>query len=276
MVMKELKISERRACKVIGQIRSTQRYIPVENPEQEVLEQRVVEIAEEFGRYGYRQVTDMLNMEGFDVGKDRVFSIWQREGLKIPQKQPKRSRLWLADGSTIRLRPEYKNHVWSYDFVSDQNYGGKKFKILNIIDEYTRECLASHVARRIRSQDVILILADLFLKRGIPKHIRSDNGPEFIAKKLVNWMRVLDIQPLFIEPGSPWENGYCESFNGKMRYELLNGELFYSLMEARIIIERWRVHYNTKRPHSSLGGRPPAPETFQPNMKPLAQDLLTQ
>lgn len=276
MVVRELKISERRACKVIGQIRSTQRSEPKPNHEQEKLEARVIELASEYGRYGYRQVTDLLQMEGWSVGKDRVYSIWQREGLKVPQKQPKRSRLWLADGSCIRLRPEFKNHVWSYDFVSEQTYDGRKFKILNIIDEHTRECLASHVARRIRSQDVILILADLILKYGIPKHIRSDNGPEFIAKKLVTWIKSLEVQPLFIQPGSPWENGYCESFNGKMRYELLDGETFYSLLEAKIIIERWRVHYNTKRPHSSLGGKPPAPETFQPTFKLLAQDLLTQ
>ncbi len=276
MVVRELKVSERRACRAIGQIRSTQRYQSLPNQVQEKLESRVIELATEYGRYGYRQVTDLLNMEGWSVGKDRVFSIWQREGLKVPQKQPKRSRLWLADGSCIRLRPEFKNHVWSYDFVSEQTHDGRKFKILNIIDEFTRECLASHVARRIRSQDVILILADLFLKHGIPKHIRSDNGPEFIAKKLVAWIRGLEVQPLFIQPGSPWENGYCESFNGKMRYELLDGEIFYSLLEAKIIIERWRVHYNTRRPHSSLGGMPPAPETFRPTLITLAKDLLTQ
>ena len=275
MVMRVLKVSERRACKTIGQIRSTQRYEKVPNQEQAKLEERVIGLASEYGRYGYRQVTNLLNMEGFDVGKDRVFSIWQREGLKVPQKPPKRSRLWLVDGSCIRLRPEYKNHVWSYDFVSEQTHDGRRFKILNIIDEFTRECLASHVARRIKSQDVILVLADLFLKYGIPKHIRSDNGPEFIAKKLVAWIKNLEIQPLFIQPGSPWENGYCESFNGKMRYEFLDGEIFYSLLEAKILIERWRTIYNTKRPHSSLGGRPSAPQTFQPSLKPLAQALLT-
>lgn len=276
MVVRELKVSERRACRAIGQIRSTQRYQPTPNQVQEKLEGRVIQLASEYGRYGYRQITDLLKMEGWDVGKDRVFSIWQREGLKVPQKQPKRGRLWLADGSCIRLRPEFKNHVWSYDFVSDQTHDGRKFKILNIIDEYSRECLASVVARRIRSQDVILVLADLFLKHGIPKHIRSDNGPEFIAKKLVAWIKSLEVQPLFIEPGSPWENGYCESFNGKMRFEFLDGEIFYSLLEAKILIERWRVHYNTKRPHSSLGGRPPAPETFRPTFNTLAKDLLTQ
>lgn len=223
-------------------------------------------MASEYGRYGYKTITGMLNMEGWDVGKDRVYSIWCEEGLKVPQKQPKRARLWLADGSCIRLRPTHQNHVWSYDFVSDQTADGRKFRILNIIDEYTRECLASFVARRIRSQDVIFILADLFLKHGVPEHIRSDNGPEFVAKKLLKWFHTLDVKPLFIAPGSPWENGYCESFNGKMRYFLLDGELFYTLLEAKIIIERWRIHYNTKKPHSSLDYLPPAPLAREVNM----------
>lgn len=275
MVMRTLKVSERRACKTIGQIRSTQRYQRLQNPEQVRLEKRVIELATEYGRYGYRQITNLLNQEGFGVGPDRVYTIWRREGLKVPQKQPKRARLWLADGSCVRHRPKYKNHVWSYDFVSEQTHDGRKFKILNIIDEYTRECLASFVARRIRSQDVIMVLADLFLERGCPRYIRSDNGPEFIAKKLQHWLNDLRVKPLFIHPGSPWENGYCESFNGKMRYELLNGEIFYSLLEAKVIIEKWRNHYNGKRPHSSLGGKPPAPETFEPSFKQLEKILLT-
>lgn len=275
MAKRELGVSERRACRVIGQVRSTQRYRPLPNEDQEKLRGRVIAIASEFGRYGYRQVTDLLNMEGWSVGKDRVYSIWRQEGLKGPQKQPKRARLWLADGSCIRHRPEYPNHVWSYDFVAERTHDGRPVKILNIIDEFTRECLASHVARRIRAQDVILILADLFLQRGCPQFVRSDNGPEFIAKKLVSWMKKLEVQPLFITKGSPWENGYCESFNGKMRNELLNGEIFFSLLEAKIMIERWRKHYNTRRPHSSLGGRPPAPEAWQPNLKLLASDLRT-
>lgn len=261
--MTELHVSERRACNAIGQLRSSFRYESKPNPEQEKLRDRVISVAAEFSRYGYRQVTNILNMEGFDVGKDRVYRIWREEGLKVPQKAPKRGRLWLNDGSTIRMRPEYRNHVWSYDFVSDRTHNGTPYKILNIIDEFSRECIASFVARRIRSNDVIVVLAELFLKHGCPKYIRSDNGPEFIATKLKQWLKNLQVNPLYIEPGSPWENGYCESFNGKMRYELLNGEIFYSLLEAKIIIERWRNHYNTKRPHSSLGGRPPAPVTIQ-------------
>lgn len=213
----------------------------------------------------------MLNNEGFKIGKDAVYTIWREEGLKVPSKQPKRKRLWLADGSCIRLKPEYENHVWSYDFVSDQTHDGRKFRILNIIDEHSKKSLVSLVQRRINSWDVILTLADLFLEYGIPKHIRSDNGPEFIAKRLVSWLKGLEVGPLFIQPGSPWENGYCESFNGKMRDECLDGEIFYSLKEAKILIERWRNEYNTIRPHSSLGGKPPmAPETFALNINGLA------
>jgi len=267
-VRKKLKVSERLACRVIGQLRTTQRYAARPNPEREKIRQRIVELASLSGRYGYKTITSLLQLEGFDVGKDSVHRVWREEGLQVPQKQPKRSRLWLADGSCIRLRPTHKNHVWSYDFVSEQTHDGRKFRILNIIDEYTRECLVSFVARRIRSQDVILILADLFIEHGIPEHIRSDNGPEFVAKKLMQWFKTLNVKPLFIEKGSPWENGYCESFNGKMRYLLLDGEIFYSMFEAKVIIEAWRRHYNEVRPHSSLGGRPPlAPETREANLK---------
>lgn len=223
-----------------------------------------------YGRYGYRKVTGLLNFEGWDVGKDSVYTIWREEGLQVPEKQPKRGRLWFNDGSCIRERPLYPNHVWSYDFVADRTRDGRPIKILNIIDEFTKECLVAFVDRRICSREIIFILADLFLARGCPKHIRSDNGSEFIAKKLLKWFKTLEIAPLFIEPGSPWENGYCESFNGKMRYELLNGELFYTLKEAQIIIEKWRRQFNTIRPHMSLGYKAPCPETCAPDWEKLA------
>ena len=257
-----LSISERRACRAIGQLRSSHRYQPRANPFRAQLTERVVGLAKAYGRYGYKTITSMLRMEGWDVGKDCVYRIWRQEGLKVPRRQAKRARLWRADGSCIRLRPTSPNHVWSYDFVAETTREGRPFRILNIVDEYTRECVASFVARRIRSQDVILVLAELFLSRGKPQHIRSDNGPEFIAKRLRHWLTSLQVKPLFIEPGSPWENGYVESFNGKMRDQFLNGELFYTLREAQVMIERWRTHYNTQRPHSSLGGRPPVPETI--------------
>ena len=202
----------------------------------------------------------MLRQEDRTVNHKRVERIWRREGLKVPKKQPKRGRLWLNDGSCIRLRPEYKDHVWSYDFVIDRTYDGRAFRILTIIDEYTRECLAILVKRSISSQDVIDQIFNLFIFRGIPEHIRSDNGPEFTAKAVRGWLNRLGVKTLFIEPGSPWENGYIESFNGKLRDELLNREVFDTLTEAKVLLERWRREYNQVRPHSSLGYRPPAPE----------------
>ncbi|MEN3794880.1 IS3 family transposase, partial [Fulvimarina sp. MAC3] len=185
------------------------------------------------------------------------------EGLKVPQKQPKRGRLWLNDGSCIRLRPEYPNHVWSYDFVESRTHDGRKFRMLNVIDEFSRESLAIRIDRKLNSINVIDVLTDLFILRGPPGHVRSDNGPEFIAKAVREWIVAVGAKTAFIEPGSPWENGYCESFNSKLRDELLNGEIFYSLAEAKVVIEKWRGHYNTARPHSSLGYRPPAPEAVQ-------------
>jgi transposase InsO family protein len=268
--MEKFEISERRACKVLEQSRCSQRYKNVVNPFENILRERVIHFAKLYGRYGYKKVTGLINLDGLKVGKDRVLRIWREEGLKVPNKQPKRARLWLADGSCIRLRPEYSNHVWSYDFVADRTRDGRAIKILNIIDEYSKECLISYVARKITSTEIIFILAELILIYGCPKHIRSDNGSEFVAKKLLHWFKTLEIAPLFIEPGSPWENGYCESFNGKMRYELLDGEIFYTLQEARVVIESWRRHYNTQRPHQSLGYRVPVPETYYINYERLA------
>ena len=221
-------------------------------------------LASNYGRYGYRRVTAMLNDSGMVVGKDRVQRIWRREGLKVPQKQPKRSRLWLNDGSCIRLRPEYPNHVWSFDFLEAPTHDGRRLRLMTLIDEFSRKCLAIRVARRINAIGVIETLADAMLFEGIPVHIRSDNGPEMVAKVLRQWLSELGTKSLYIEPGSPWENGYCESFNGKLRDECLNGEIFYSLREAQVVIESWRIHYNTKRPHSALGYRPPAPVTITP------------
>jgi putative transposase len=198
------------------------------------------------------------------VNVKRVWRIWRREGLKVPTKQPKRRRLWLNDGSCIRLRPSRRNHVWAYDFVQDRTHDGRTFQMLTVIDEFTRECLAINVARRLRHDDVLQVLADLFTRHGPPDHIRSDNGSEFTATAVRDWLPRVGVQTLFIEPGSPWENGYNESFNGKLRDELLNGEIFTTLREAQVLIERWRQHYNTVRPHSSLGYKPPAPEAILP------------
>ena len=261
-VVEELGVSERRACRVLGQYRSTQRKVP-QTPDDEVaLTADMIELARQYGRYGYRRITKMLRTVGWSVNKKRVERLWRREGLKVPTKQPKRGRLWLNDGSCIRLRAERPDHVWSYDFVADRTHNGKAYRMLCIIDEFTREALAIRVARRLNSTDVIEALCDLFIVRGIPAHIRSDNGPEFIAAALREWIAAVGAKTAYIEPGSPWENGYVESFNGKLRDELLNGEIFYTLAEAKIVIEQWRRHYNTVRPHSSLGYKPPAPEVL--------------
>jgi putative transposase len=262
-------LSERTACRIIGQPRGTQRYVPTAKPDEDELTRNIVYLAAEYGRYGYRRVTAMLNENGIEVGKDRVQRIWRREGLKVPKKQPKRARLWLNDGSCIRLRPEYPNHVWSFDFVETQTHDGRRVRLMTLIDEFTRKCLAIKVARRINAIGVIETLADAMLFNGLPTYIRSDNGPEMVARALRGWLTGLGTGNLYIEPGSPWENGYCESFNGKLRDECLNGEIFYSLKEAQVIIEKWRTHYNTKRPHSSLGYRPPAPLTIASKPIPL-------
>ena len=230
---------------------------------------RIIELATQYGRYGYRRITALLQHEGWKVNHKRVERIWRREGLKVPQKQPKRGRLWLDDGSCIRLRPEYKDHVWSYDFMVARTSDGRPLRILTILDEYTRECLGITVERHISSQDVISELTELFLLRGIPEYIRSDNGPEFTAKAVREWLNRLEVETLFIELGSPWENGYIESCNGKLRDELLNREIFTTLLEAKVLIEEWRKEYNQIRPHSSLGYRPPAPEAIQPVYQPV-------
>jgi transposase InsO family protein len=221
-------------------------------------------LAAQYGRYGYRRITALLQRESWKVNHKRVESIWRREGLKVPQKQPKRGRLWLNDGSCLRLRPQHKDHVWSYDLMVARTAEGRAFRILTILDEYTRECLSILVERHISSQEVIDQLFHLFVFRSIPEHIRSDNGPEFTAKAVREWLSRLGVKTLFIEPGSPWENGYIESFNGKLRDELINREVFTTLTEAKILIEVWRREYNQFRPHSSLRYRPPAPEAILP------------
>ena len=194
--------------------------------------------------------------------------------MKAPKRQPKRGRLWLNDGSCIRLRPQHKNHVWPYDFVADRTDDGHPIRMLTVMDEYTRECLAIDVERHLTTEDVLERLAELFVARGAPEFIRSDNGSEFTAQVVRAWLARLRVRTLVIEPGSPWENGYVESFNGKFRDELLNGEVFTTLHEAKVLVEEWRRHYNTKRPHSALGRRPPAPETafpLPPGAAPLRQ-----
>jgi putative transposase len=252
-------------CRALGQHRSTQRKIPRGRDDEERLTAAIIELARQYGRYGYRKVAELLrSTAGWVVNDKRVERIWRCEGLKVPKRQPKRGRLWLADGSCLRLRAEYPNHVWSYDFVEDRTHEGRKYRMLNVIDEFTHECLAIRVARKLKAVDVVDVLSDLFLLRGVPGHIRSDNGPEFVAKAVQEWITAVGARTAYIAPGSPWENGFIESFNARLRDELLDGEVFYSLREAQVVIESWRRHYNTVRPHVSLGYRAPAPEVVVP------------
>ena len=263
-VVKKIRVSERRVCKVLEQPRSTQRRKKVEKADEAQLTKDIINLAKDYGRYGYRRITALLKRQGWRVNHKRVERIWRKEGLKVPQKQPKRRRLWFNDGSCIRLKPLYKNHVWSYDFVFDRTSDGKAIKMLNVLDEYSRECLSIYVDRKLTSIEVLYKLSELFIIHGVPDYIRSDNGSEFIAKELRKWLQRIGVKTAYIEPGSPWENGYIESFNGKLRDELLNGEIFDTILEAKVLIEMWRDHYNKIRPHSSLNFSPPVPEVSFP------------
>jgi len=272
-VVAKLGVPERTACRVLGQHRSTQRKVARTADDEAALTADVVELARRYGRYGYRRIAALLRHAGWRVNRKRVERIWRREGLKVPARHPKRDRLWLADGPCVRLRPERPNHVWAYDFVEDRTRDTRKFRMLCVVDEFTREALAIKVARRLDSNHAIEVLADLYLVRGVPEHIRSDQGPEFMAAAVKDWIAAVGAKTAYIEKSSPWENGYVESFNGKLRDELLKAEIFNSLREAQILIESWRRHYNTIRPHSALGYRPPAPEAavYTPTARPAAQ-----
>lgn len=273
-IRQKLGISERRICKTLGLSRSVQRYRQKRPDNEEQLRTDIVRLAGCYGRYGYRRITALLRLEGWRVNHKRVERIWREEGLKVPKKQAKKGRLYLNDGSCIRLRPCWENHVWSYDFVSDRLSNGKKIRMLTVIDEFTRKCLAIKVASSLKSDDVLGILTDLFTSEGLPDYIRSDNGAEFTAGSVRNWLQKLGVKTAYITPGSPWENGFNERFNGSLRDELLNGEVFYTLLEATIMIEKWRRHYNEIRPHSSLKYQPPAPAAILKNI-PVVQNIVT-
>ena len=251
-------VSQRRACHVLGHYRSTHRYRPKENRLQKKLVGRVIELAREQPRSGYRMIARRLRQEGWQLNDKRVYRIWRQEGLKVPQKRVKKRRLGNKAGGLGSLRAERPNHVWSIDFIFDRTSNGKSLKILTVIDEFTRECIALEVNRKFTSNDLVELLADLFAIRGVPEHLRSDNGPEFISQRLRRFLAQLNINGSLIEPGSPWENGFVESFHSRLRDECLACELFGSLNEARELIGRWRDYYNHRRPHGSLGGLTPA------------------
>ena len=272
--MQKLEVSERKACSVLGLNRTTKRYKSKKSDDETVLREAIVRLASKYGRYGYRRIAAMLKSEGWKVNHKRVERIWREEGLRVPKKQKKRGRIYLKNGSCIRLKPLYQNHVWSYDCVEDRLANGRKIKCLTVIDEFTRESLAIRVEMTINSKHVLDTISELFLTRGIPEYIRSDNGSEFTEKMLRKFIEdvgaktayitpgspwengfIEDVgaKTAYITPGSPWENGFIERFNGTLRDELLNREVFYSLEEARALIENFRREYNSVRPHSSLG-----------------------
>lgn len=266
--MQKYGVSQRRCCKALSISRSLVRYIKRNSDDEDLLRAAIIDLATKHGRYGYKKITSMLHCDGWRVNHKRVMRIWREEGLKVPKKQPKKKRLYLDDGSCVRLKPCYENHVWSYDFVSDRLENGRKYRMLTVIDEFTRKCLMIKVDYKLNSDNVIDALSDLFLTHGLPDYIRSDNGSEFTARILQNWLEKLKVKTAYITPGSPWENGYNERFNGTLRGELLNGEIFENLHQAKVIIEDWRVEYNTIRPHKSLGYRPPSPVVICKNNPP--------
>lgn len=252
-LQKGFDVSERRACRALHQPRSSQRYQAKTRDDEAALVKRMLELVKEHPRYGYRRITAKLRQEGWEVNRKRVYRLWRCEGLKVPQKKRKKRRLGTSENACSRRRAEHVNHVWTWDFVFDRTTSGSPLKWLSIVDEYTRECLALKVDRSITSEDVIDTLAELFAIRGVPEHVRSDNGPEFIALAIQRWMKQVEIETLYIEPGAPWENGYAESFHSRLRDEFLAMEEFENLAAARRLTAVWKEDYNHHRPHSSLG-----------------------
>jgi transposase InsO family protein len=235
----------------------------------------MLELVREHPRYGYRFITALLRQDGWKVNRKRVYRLWRQEGLQVPKKQRKKRRLGTSEGGCARRRAEHKNHVWAWDFVFDCTANGRSLKWLSIIDEHTRECLALEVNRRMTSDDVLDVLRDLFVVRGVPQHIRSDNGPEFIAQAIRRFLSGAGVETLYVEPGSPWQNGYAESFNSRLRDELLNAEIFENVPEAQSLSAEWRSVYNHRRPHSSLGYQTPAQHSRTPETLPIPQTVLS-
>lgn len=266
----KLATSERRTSQVLGVARSTLQYRSRPATD-DTLRLALIRLAKQYGRYGYRKVAELLRAEGWRANHKKVERLWREEGLQLPHRHKKRKRLYHHDASVIRLRPHYPNHVWSIDFVHDRLSNGRPYKMLTVLDEYTREALCVRVAARMGSTEVLEALYPLILERGTPAHLRSDNGPEFVAGPLQNWLRRVGIQPLQILPGSPWENGYNERFNGTLRREVLDAEWFATTRQAQTVIDLWLRQYNHVRPHQALAMRPPVPETIWRTVKKVAQ-----
>jgi putative transposase len=254
----EKQASERRACRVLGQPRRTQRYHARKVDDELALVRCMLELVRRHPRYGYRRIWALLKREGWPVNRKRIWRLWKQEGLKVPQNKHKKRRLGVAENGCTRLAAAGKDGIWAMDFVFDTTTDGRSLKWLVMVDEFTRECLALEVSRQFKAVDVIDVLRELIAIRGAPAHIRCDNGPEFIARAVKAWLEISRIGTLYIEPGSPWQNGYAESFNSKLRDELLAVEIFETLRQARALAVQWRLEYNHRRPHSSLGYVTPA------------------
>ncbi len=245
----------------MGVARSTLQYKAVLKDDEEALRLAMIRLAKQYGRYGYRKIARLLRVEGWHVNHKKVERLWREEGLQLPHRHKKRRRLYHKDSSVIRLRPQYPNHIWSIDFVHDKLSNGRSYKMLTVLDEYTRQALCVAVNTRMGSAEVLEALYPLLLRYGKPEYVRSDNGPEFIAKPLQEWLTKVGIKPIQIYPGSPWENGYNERFNGTLRHEVLNAEWFNTTRQAQIVINQWLRQYNHIRPHQALNMRAPVPET---------------
>jgi putative transposase len=252
-VHKKMDVSERRACQVLEQPRSSQRYVSTKVGKDAALVERMVALSKENPRYGYRRVWALLRREGWEVNKKRVQRLWREAGLRVPAKERKRRRLGTSENGCTRRRAKYIDHVWSYDFAMDTTQDGRRLKVMPVVDEYSRECLALQMERSITAEDVVETLARLFTERGEPAYIRSDNGSEFTAEAIKRWLEASGIETLYIEPGAPWENAYSESFISRMRDELLDREVFADLKEAKVLAKDYRDHYNQERPHGALG-----------------------
>jgi putative transposase len=257
-LMEAFAVSERRACRVLGQPRSTQRQKAKSREKEGRLVARMLELVREHPRYGYRRIWALLRREGWRVNRKRVWRLWRQQGLKVPRKQRKKRRLGSSANGCVRRPAEHKDHVWAWDFLHDRTADGGPLKWLTLVDEYTRECLALEVARGMTAKAACAVLAEVVRERGAPAHLRSDNGPEFIARVLRSWVAGAGLGTLYIEPGAPWENGYAESFNSKVRDELLDAEEFASVLEAKVLGKAYKQEYNHVRPHSALGYRTPA------------------
>ena len=251
-------VSQRRACRVVSQPRTTQRYRPRVRVDEPAIVKRMHEQVRQHPRFGYRRIWALLRADGFRVNRKRIWRLWKKEGFKVPRKQHKKRRLGCSANSIVRRRAEQRNDVWTWDFIHDRDMAGRPLKWLSLVDEHTRECVALEVERSLTATEVIEVLSAAVLRRGAPRHIRSDNGPEFIAAAIRRYLELTQVQTLYVEPGAPWENGFVESFHGRLRDELLNAELFANLREAKFLAARWRDEYNQRRPHSALGYQTPA------------------